>query len=89
VLAELTSARNDRAEHELLLATLTKREKEILCHLLLGMTREAIAGQLYLSRNTVRTHIQNILGKFNVHSTLEAVALARRAGLTSSFTQRD
>lgn len=87
VLAELMSARIDRAEHELLIATLTKREKEILRCLASGMPRDAIAGQLYLSRNTVRTHIQNLLGKLDVHSTLEAVALARRAGLTSSSPQ--
>jgi DNA-binding NarL/FixJ family response regulator len=87
VLAELKSARSARAEHDLLLATLTKREKEILCCLVSGMTRDAIAGQLYLSRNTVRTHIQNLLGKLGVHSTLAAVSLARRAGLTSSSAQ--
>jgi DNA-binding NarL/FixJ family response regulator len=87
VLAELKSAHNDRAEHELLLATLTRREKEILCCLVSGMTRDAIADRLYLSRNTVRTHIQNLLGKLDVHSTLAAVALARRAGLTRSSAQ--
>jgi DNA-binding NarL/FixJ family response regulator len=46
------------------------------------MNKDAIAGELYLSRNTVRTHIQNLSRKLDVHSTLAAVALARRAGLT-------
>jgi DNA-binding NarL/FixJ family response regulator len=32
-----------------------------------------------VSRNTLRTHVQNILGKLDVHSVLAAVALARRA----------
>jgi hypothetical protein len=46
------------------------------------MSVDATAGQLYLSRNTVRTHIQNLLGKLNVHSAVAAVAVARRAGLS-------
>ena len=36
---------------------------------------------LHVSPNTVRTHIQSILGKLNVHSALAAVAFARRAGV--------
>jgi DNA-binding NarL/FixJ family response regulator len=80
VLAELKSVQRDRAEHEGLLAALTRRENEILSCLAVGMNVNAIAGQLYLSRNTVRTHIQNMLGKLNVHSAVAAVAVARRAG---------
>jgi DNA-binding CsgD family transcriptional regulator len=47
--------------------------------LVAGMSVDATAGRLYLSRNTVRTHIQNVLGKLNVHSAVAAVAVARRA----------
>ena len=82
VLAELKSAQRDRTAHEALIGALTGREKEILGCLVAGMSVDAIAGQLYLSRNTVRTHIQNMLGKLNVHSALAAVALARRAGIS-------
>jgi DNA-binding NarL/FixJ family response regulator len=82
VLAELKSAQRDRSEYEVLLGTLTRREKEILACLAAGMSVDAIAGQLYLSRNTVRTHIQNMMGKLNVHSAVAAVAVARRAGLS-------
>jgi DNA-binding NarL/FixJ family response regulator len=46
-----------------------------------GMTRKQIAEALALSPNTVRTHTQNLLGKLSVHSTLEAVSFALRAGL--------
>jgi DNA-binding NarL/FixJ family response regulator len=84
VLAELKSAQRDRTEYELLLATLTRREQEILACLVAGMSVDAIAGQLYLSRNTVRTHIQNMLGKLNVHSAVAAVAVVRRAGTARS-----
>jgi DNA-binding NarL/FixJ family response regulator len=82
VLAELTATHRTRAEHEQIVATLTKRENEVLRCLASGMNRDAIASELCLSGNTVRTHIQNLMAKLDVHSTLAAVALARRAGLT-------
>ena len=81
VLAELKTAQRSRAEHDALLARLTRREKEVLSCLVAGMSVDAAAGHLYLSRNTIRTHIQNLLGKLNVHSAVAAVAVARRAGL--------
>jgi DNA-binding NarL/FixJ family response regulator len=81
VLADLKSSQSERAEHEALLARLSTREKQILSYLATGMSTDAIAGQLFVSRNTVRTHIYNMMRKLNVHSALAAVALARRAGL--------
>ena len=84
VLAELKAAQRDHAERDTLLARLTKRENEIMRCLVAGMSVDATATQLYLSRNTVRTHIQNVLGKLNVHSAVAAVAVARRAGLSGT-----
>jgi DNA-binding NarL/FixJ family response regulator len=81
VLTELKSAQRERSEHETLLDRLTRREKEVLSWLATGMSLDAIATELYLSRNTVRTHVQNMLGKLNVHSAVAAVAVARRAGI--------
>ena len=82
VLTELKSAQSERAEQAARLATLSPREKEVLCCLAAGMSADAIAGQLFLSRNTIRTHVHNTLKKLHVHSALAAVALARRAGLS-------
>lgn len=62
-------------------ADLTPREREVLDLLAQGESKEAIARRLFLSANTVRNHIQNILGKLGAHSRLEAVATARREGL--------
>jgi DNA-binding NarL/FixJ family response regulator len=59
---------------------LTRREREVLSLMVAGMSAEAIAAQLFLSRNTIRTHIQNLIGKLGVHSAVAAVAFARRAG---------
>ncbi|MHB1324646.1 MAG: response regulator transcription factor [Thermoleophilia bacterium] len=59
---------------------LTRRELEILQLLARGLNNEVISRQLYISPTTTRNHIQNILGKLGVHSKLEAVAYAVRAG---------
>jgi DNA-binding NarL/FixJ family response regulator len=59
------------------LATLTPREREILTHLTAGSGQREVATQLHMSLKTVNTHLHNLRGKLGVHSTLEAVAIAR------------
>jgi DNA-binding NarL/FixJ family response regulator len=81
VLRELTTARKHRTESERLVESLTPREREVLRCMVAGLGRKAVAERLFLSPHTVRTHMQNVLGKLGVHSTLAAVALARRAGV--------
>ncbi|HEX5567364.1 MAG TPA: response regulator transcription factor [Streptomyces sp.] len=81
VLSELNAARRHRTESERLVESLTPREHEVLRCMVAGLGRKAVAERLYLSPHTVRTHMQNVLGKLGVHSTLAAVALARRAGV--------
>ncbi|MCT2593035.1 response regulator transcription factor [Streptomyces sp. N2-109] len=81
VLRELTATRKHRTESERLVEALTPREHEVLRCMVAGLGRKAVAERLYLSPHTVRTHMQNVLGKLDVHSTLAAVALARRAGV--------
>ncbi len=81
VLRELTAARKHRTDSERLVESLTPREREVLRCMVAGLGRKAVAERLFLSPHTVRTHMQNVLGKLGVHSTLAAVALARRAGV--------
>jgi DNA-binding NarL/FixJ family response regulator len=81
VLRELCREGRHRSEHQRLVESLTPRELEVLRCMLAGHGRKAVAERLYLSPHTVRTHMQNVLGKLGVHSTLAAVALARRAGI--------
>ncbi len=59
---------------------LTPRELEVLRELSLGHDNESVAKTLKMSPNTVRTHVQNILSKLNVHSKLEAVSRGIREG---------
>jgi DNA-binding NarL/FixJ family response regulator len=62
-------------------AELTPRELEVLQLLAEGLTQSQIARHLVISPRTVGTHIQNLLGKLDVHSRAQAVAHAHRAGL--------
>jgi two-component system nitrate/nitrite response regulator NarL len=62
------------------LERLTPREIEILQRMADGGSTEQIAVELGMSRNTLRTHVQNILTKLGVHSKLEALVQAIRYG---------
>jgi DNA-binding NarL/FixJ family response regulator len=60
---------------------LSNREKEVLNQLAIGSNYNEIAGNLFISVDTVRHHIRNIYKKLHVHSQSEAVAKAIRKGL--------
>lgn len=60
--------------------TLTRREAEILKLMGAGLNTRDTAARLHVSPATVRNHVQNIFAKLDVHSRLEAVALATRRG---------
>lgn len=78
VLRLLLQEHDRRREYGRLLASLTPRELAVLSCLAEGTGhRDAIAKQMHLSINTVRTHLQNLMAKLGVHSALEAVALTR------------
>lgn len=77
----LWQARARHSEHALL-ATLTGREREILTALADGATTSELAEALGISPATVQTHVKNVLSKLGVHSKVEAVGTAWRAGLT-------
>jgi RNA polymerase sigma factor (sigma-70 family) len=62
---------------------LSAREREILGLLAKGWSNRRIAEECFLSLNTVRTHVQNILVKLGVNSKLEAVSFALEHGWTS------
>jgi DNA-binding NarL/FixJ family response regulator len=61
--------------------SLTPREQEILQLLVTGASYKKIARDLFISFDTVNSHIKNIYGKLQVHSKTEAVAKALRQRL--------
>jgi DNA-binding NarL/FixJ family response regulator len=80
LLHQVTREREERREVQALFSTLSEREWEILRNLAEGRRNEGIAAALFISPQTVQTHVRNVLGKLGVHSKLEAVALAVKHG---------
>ena len=61
-----------------LASQLTQRERQVLELLVQGADGRTVARHLGISQNTVRTHVQSILTKLQVHSRLEAATFAVR-----------
>ncbi|MEW5939932.1 MAG: response regulator transcription factor [Chloroflexota bacterium] len=61
--------------------SLSAREADVLRCLARGLTTYQAAAELYISENTVKTHIRHILEKMGVNNRAEAVAKALQAGL--------
>jgi two-component system NarL family response regulator len=60
---------------------LTARELEVLRLVARGMTNREIADELFISENTVKNHVRNILEKLHLHTRMEAVIYAVRERL--------
>jgi DNA-binding NarL/FixJ family response regulator len=55
---------------------LTERELDVLKLVAKGHNNRVIAGELFISENTVKNHVRNILEKLQLHSRMEAVMFA-------------
>jgi DNA-binding CsgD family transcriptional regulator len=58
---------------------ITPREREVLDLMAEGLTGTEIASRLQISPETVRSHVQNAIGKLDAHNRVHAVVLALRA----------
>jgi DNA-binding NarL/FixJ family response regulator len=81
VVERLLQASNQRSR----LLVLTERQLQVLQALVNGQTTQETALTLFMSPNTVRTHRARLFAKLGVHHALEAVVLAREAGLSPQW----
>ncbi len=71
----------DRAADQVPAPKLTEREMQVLKLIARGMNNRDIAKELFISENTVKNHVRNILEKLQIHSRMEAVMVAVREKL--------
>jgi len=84
LLRTLNEEWHSTQESATVFAQLTEREKLVLRLLSRGLSRSEIASRLKVSPNTVRTHLQHIMGKLGVRSQLAAAARGRQILATTS-----
>ena len=68
-------------------SALTPREIEVLSLVADGLSRDAIAKQLYISPKTVGTHVERVFTKLGVHTRAQAVAYAYQHGLLPTVSR--
>ncbi len=81
LIAEFTSLSKEQVERR---PKITKREQEVLQCLAKGMSNKKIAEELYISENTVKNHVRNILEKLQLESRIEAATYAIRRNIARS-----
>ena len=82
-IARRVAAAKEKTDDRRMIEPLTPRELEVLRALTDGLSTPEICEKLYIAPNTLRTHVQNIMGKLRVHSKLEAVAFALKNRLAT------
>lgn len=73
-----------RADGEVESPVLSPREREIMALLAGGLTGEQIAQRLFISPETVRTHVRNAMEKLGAHTRTHAIVLALTSGEISA-----
>lgn len=77
---ESFAGRSSPVSHPLL-TELTDRELEVLALVGAGMNNEEIAGRLWISKATSRTHVSHIMGKLAARDRAQLVVIAHQSGL--------
>ena len=79
--ATLAKRDDEERAQEVPAPRLTEREMQVLKLIARGMNNRDIAKELFISENTVKNHVRNILEKLQIHSRMEAVMVAVREKL--------
>jgi DNA-binding CsgD family transcriptional regulator len=89
VIPATRDLRTEPSAAETAVATLTRRERDVLALLCQRLTDPEIAEKLFLSPRTASNHVANILAKLGVPNRREAAALAARHGLVQALSATD
>jgi DNA-binding NarL/FixJ family response regulator len=81
LLEEFKTISSVGSKPDVIMPKLTDRELEVLNLVARGLNNREIARDLYISENTVKNHVRNILEKLQLHSRMEAVMYAVREKL--------
>jgi DNA-binding NarL/FixJ family response regulator len=87
IVEEFSQSSLQNTLNEEILKKLSPRELDVLCELELGVSNYEIAQRLFLSENTIKHHVRNILSKLDVKNRREAGLIARQAGLKSKISE--
>jgi LuxR family maltose regulon positive regulatory protein len=88
ILEVLSGAKANGQSASRLIEPLSQSEMRVLCYLPTKLSAPEIADQLYLSVNTVKTHMRHVYDKLGAHRRHEAVEQARTLGLLAPAGQR-
>lgn len=87
LLRGLRDGRTTAPRQRTSLDMLTDRERQVLRLLVRGTETQEMVGELGVSASTVRTHIQSIFVKLDVHSRLQVVSMLDRSGLLGTVEE--
>ncbi|MGH2869031.1 MAG: response regulator [Solirubrobacteraceae bacterium] len=83
LIADIAARRPPRATVDPALSELTEREREMMSLVATGLSNDEIAGQLYLSPLTVKTHVSRAMLKLGARDRAQLVVIAYQSGLVS------
>ena len=83
ILFESIDAAEPNSDPHQMIDTLTRREQQILSHLVKGLSNKQIAGEVFLSEKTIKHYMTNILQKLQVRSRVEAALIAQRMNFSA------
>ncbi|MEQ4597746.1 MAG: response regulator transcription factor, partial [Methylobacteriaceae bacterium] len=87
LIEKLANLRQPGGEHgDTVSPNMTVRERQILDLICAGLSDDAIAGRLNLSKNTVRNHAAALYRKLDVHKRSEAIVWGRNNGFPTGST---